>query len=201
MRPEGTPVALCGRGWRALPHARTNRPFNYRWLRRQYAGMAHAQLEGMKLSQTFLRTISRELYHGNPWWALVVANEYLNPTSPLHAALVKLFHGRVPERSDLSHRLTSGARYHELSITERDRVGSRVMRHRSSTPITPREHGGTRSCRDRRPPVRRDTHIAPIIGVVSHARRLHRASGPLTSTASLAAPALRVVQGAARRSS
>jgi hypothetical protein len=154
----------------------------------------------MKLTQPILKTISRELCHGNPWWALVVANEYLNPTSPLHAALVKLFQGRVPYRSDLTHRLTSGARYQELSPEERHRVGSRVMRKPFITPTIPRGHTMTRSWRDRRPPVRRSMHSTSAIGVSSHARRIHRASSSLTSTSSLAAPALRVVQGVARRS-
>ena len=81
----------------------------------------------MKLTQPILTTLSRELSHGNPWWALVVLNEYLRPTTPLHTAFVSHCKRRMPLDSQLARRLYAGARYEELSLEERACVGVRTM--------------------------------------------------------------------------
>ena len=156
---------------------------------------------GMKLTQLILTTISRELSNGNPWWALVVANEYLEPTSQLHKVLVKLFKGRVDEDSDLTRRIHSGARYADLSAAERDRVGSRATFHRPSILALPCNRTERRHACGRRSPVRRPLCPNPEAGASLQLKPTHRVSRSLTSMPSLAAPSLRIVQEVARRSS
>jgi len=163
--------------------------------------MPHAQARGMKLTQPILKTISRQLCHGNPWWALVVLNEYLEPSSPLHAVLVRLFQRRVPIDSGLAARLCAGARYYGLSPEEQAYIGARVITTRSNTPIPLRERRDTlRHCK-RRLPARRARGVAHMKRSRFHGRSTTPTRERVISTASLAVPVLRVVSEAARRSS
>jgi|688.fasta_scaffold274654_2 hypothetical protein len=199
--PGGMPCSTTPQGMASTAPGTDEHILYFRVVTKWMRWHGTCSISGMKLTQPILTTISRELCHGNPWWALVVANEYLEPTSPLHTALVKLFQGRVGEDSDLTRRIRSGARYVELSAAERDRVGSRGTLHRPPIPTIPRDHKERQRARGRRPPVRRALRSAPPRGAPIHREPTHRVSKSLTSTISLSAPALRVVQGVARRSS
>lgn len=155
----------------------------------------------MKLTQAVLKTISRQLCHGNPWWALVVLNEYLEPESPLHAALLRLFWRRVSCHSELASRLCAGARYKDLSEGDRHLIGSRVVVHH------PHEHSITRAAQPvrrhfaRHPPSRRVSRSSPTGRRGRRRERFLQPQESPTSTISRAAPALRIVRGPARRSS
>jgi hypothetical protein len=115
----------------------------------------------MKLTQPLLKTISHQLCHGNPWWGLVVMNEYLEPTTPLHTALRAVFKRRVPSSSELAQRLCSGALYKELSLDEQVQIGSRVAHRPIHAPTPPRSYNPTLRHHDRRPAPRRERHGAP----------------------------------------
>jgi hypothetical protein len=130
---------------------------------------------GMKLTQPILTTLSRELSHGNPWWALVVLNEYLRPTTPLHTAFVSHCKRRMPLDSQLARRLYAGARYEELSLEERACVGVRTMTHPSHAPCarrftsanqttkpTTRHHAPTPSTQTTTPSARKRGNDRPL---------------------------------------
>ncbi len=148
----------------------------------------------MKLTQPILTTISRQLCHGNPWWALVVLNEYIEPTGPLRSAFVALFRQRIPAPSTIADRLCAGALYKDLSQDERLHIGPRMNTDRFREPLVSRERKGAPSPHARRPPVRRIG--SPTLSIRYRADT--RQHGVVTSTAETAAPALRVVRGAAR---
>ena len=116
--------------------------------------MPYAQDRGMKLTQPILKTISHQLCHGNPWWALVVLNEYVEPSSPLHAVFIRLFRRRVPIDSGLTARLYAGARYHDLSPEEQVYIGARVTITRPLAQVPFRKGRGTFRDGNRRLPSR-----------------------------------------------
>lgn len=158
-------------------------------------GMPPAHSRGMKLTQPILTTISRQLCHGNPWWALVVLNEYLEPETPLRSAIVALFRQRIPAPSTLADRLCAGALFRDLSQEEQVHIGPRMVTDRIREPLLPRERSGAPSPHARRPPVRRVGDPTPTIRSRAHARQ----SREVTSKAATAAPALHVVRGVARK--
>ena len=163
--------------------------------------MPYAQDRGMKLTQPILKTISHQLCHGNPWWALVVLNEYVEPSSPLHAVFIRLFRRRVPIDSGLTARLYAGARYHDLSPEEQVYIGARVTITRPLAQVPFRKGRGTFRDGNRRLPSRRARGATHINGARFQERSATRARDRVISTASLAAPVLRVVSEAARMSS
>ena len=149
----------------------------------------------MKLTQPILKTISRQLCQGNPWWGLVVLNEYLIPASPLHAALVTCFRRRVATDSELAHQLCRGARWQDLGLEERSQIGSRAVSDARRLPPSPRDRKDTSGSRARRHPVRRV--VRPITAVANG--RPDRRPHAVTSKVSTAVPVLRAVPGAARK--
>ncbi|MEY4668897.1 MAG: hypothetical protein RL518_1596 [Pseudomonadota bacterium] len=150
----------------------------------------------MKLSQPLLKTISYQLCHGNPWWGLVVINEYLAPTTPLHTALCNVFKRRVASQSELAQRLCSGALYDDLSLEEQRQIGSRAASPSRGAPIRPRAIDLTQRNRDRRRPARRQESITPA---TIKGGRPSPLSMRITLKTSTCAPALRVVRGASRK--
>lgn len=193
--PWPLPVALCARAWRTSPQTSVANISHYDRLRQPHGGTSCALPRGMKLTQPILKTISRQLCHGNPWWGLVVLNEYLAPTSPLHAALVTRFRRRVPTDSELARQLCSGARWQDLGLEERSQIGSRVATDSRRLSPSPRDRKETLGSSARRHPVRRV--VRPITAVANgqHDRRARA----VTLTTSTAVPALRAVPGAARK--
>ena len=152
----------------------------------------------MKLTQPILKSISHQLCHGNPWWAIVVLNEYLEPASPLHVALMRFFWRRVDHDSKLAHRLKAGALYRDLSPEERTLIGSRVVTRNMYARAVTKELSTTRNHTDRRPPLRRAMRSRPTMRAQRPRNQSLQPRGHITSTMSPAAPALRVVQGVAR---
>jgi len=151
----------------------------------------------MKLTQPILTTISRQLCHGNPMWALAVLNEYIEPTAPLRSAFVALFRRRIPAPSTVADRLCAGALYKDLSHEEQLHIGPRINTDRFREPLASRERTGAPSPHARRPPVRRIG--TPTLSIRCRAETGQH--GVVTSTAGTAAPALRVVRGAVRKPS
>ena len=99
----------------------------------------------MKITTAILKHLSHQISHGNPWWGLVVANEYVRANSPLHHALAVQFLRRVGAPSGdlkrLADKLSAGARYNELSPALQIQVGRREsgMQHRTiPLPMTSR---------------------------------------------------------------
>jgi len=83
----------------------------------------------MNITTPILKQLSLEISHGNPWWGLVVANEYLSAGSPLHNALAHHFLRRVEaaggDLKRLAEKLIAGARYNELTPSLQSKVGKR----------------------------------------------------------------------------
>ena len=115
-----------------------------------YVARHMLSLSTMKITNLILQQVSQQVAYGNPWWGLVVANEYLSPTNPLHRALVCCFHKRLGSTANhnLVEKLVSGFRYAELPPDLRALIGIRVsLKARDmATGISPR-----RRKRSRRP--------------------------------------------------
>lgn len=92
----------------------------------------------MKLSNTMLRVISQEVLNGNPWWGMVVANEYLSSSSPLLKAVENQFKSRIgaAASSPLAQHLLAGERFADLPLSLRDEVGGRFVNPRQKTPAS-----------------------------------------------------------------
>ena len=94
----------------------------------------------MKLNTAILREISFQLTEGNPWWGMLLANEYIDQTHPLRAAFEMRFTKSVGNsavsRGTLTKALLRGKRRSELSQALISTVGSRSVRQRTSTPLT-----------------------------------------------------------------
>jgi len=82
----------------------------------------------MRLTLPRLKDISRQITDGNPWWGMVVANEYLDPSSPIHRALVTTFTEHIGGElfePELAIKLISGCRFEDLSDLLKSRLGAR----------------------------------------------------------------------------
>ncbi len=96
----------------------------------------------MKLTPAILREISFQVTHGNPWWGILIANEYMRPSEPLHHALqrqamqryLRLRASGAPSLGKLEAMLRSGTRAAQLSPVELARVGARAVPARRSVP-------------------------------------------------------------------
>lgn len=90
----------------------------------------------MKLNTAILREISFQLTEGNPWWGMLLANEYIDQTHPLRAAFEMRFTKSVGNssagRGTLTAALLRGKRRSELSKALLSTVGSRSVRHCTS---------------------------------------------------------------------
>jgi hypothetical protein len=196
---------LCSRLLQGLMHSASPDPLQGKQLQivthPPTDGIPHAASDTMKLTQPILKTISRQLCHGNPWWALVVLNEYLEPSSPLHTALLQLFRRRVHGQSVLAQKLCAGALYENLSGEERLLIGSRVSGASISKPLAPREHSSRLRASKRRRASRGVRRSAFTPRIRMNERGTIEGERYLRSTALNVVPALRVVQGAARRPS
>ena len=121
-------------------------------------------LSSMKITNLILQKLSQQVAYGNPWWGLVVANEYLCTTNPLHRALVRRFHMRLGSTANhkLVEKLVSGFRYADLSPDLRALIGSRELLKpgNRATSISPR---------------RRERGRRPIRRVGTERRRSHDA--------------------------
>lgn len=147
----------------------------------------------MKLNQTILKAIAYQLYTGNPWWGLLLTNEYLLPDSPLHATLRALFRKRVPEGSELAEKLLSGARSADLSAEHRSQIGARAPSHTKLSIARPRSLDATPVPRHRRlPPPRARSLFRPHKEATDH-RNSRRTGEKPTERVLSAAPALRIV--------
>lgn len=147
----------------------------------------------MKLNEPILKAIAYQLHSGNPWWGLLLTNEYLLPDSPLHTTLCALFRRRVPDESTLAERLLSGARCKDLSAKQRAQIGARASNHTKPSVARPRPFDETPLPRNRRtlPPRARSVSRAHGEAVVGQNSR--RMGGKPTEMVLSAAPALRIV--------
>jgi hypothetical protein len=85
----------------------------------------------MELNTTILREISFQLTLGNPWWGMLLANEYIDRSSPLRPALVLKFKQKLGSaltaRESLAQALICGRKKSGLSHGELATIGSRVV--------------------------------------------------------------------------
>lgn len=85
----------------------------------------------MKLTLPILKDLSHQISHGNPCWGMLVVNEYLKPSSPLHRALATQLLSRVSaingERGELIEALVAGMPYNKLSPHLQAQVGTREV--------------------------------------------------------------------------
>lgn len=100
----------------------------------------------MKITTTVFREISFQLTQGNPWWGLLLANEYIEQSNPLRAAFVSRFKQRIGAdapigRGTLANALIRGKTGRSLSAAQRAAVGARVVRKTLSV-----DRAVTRSC-------------------------------------------------------
>jgi hypothetical protein len=85
----------------------------------------------MQLNTPILREVSFQISAGNPWWGMLIANEYLQGSDYLRRALVTRFLARITpdERSNtLARSLVEGRRAYQLPEDLRNQVGSRSVR-------------------------------------------------------------------------
>lgn len=93
-------------------------------------GMANAHEVSMKLTPTIFREISFQVAEGNPWWGLLLANEYLEHSDLLHRALRERLTRRAECRGGsraVRERLLAGAQACELSAAQLASVGGRAL--------------------------------------------------------------------------
>lgn len=147
----------------------------------------------MELTQPILKAIAYQLHSGNPWWGLLLTNEYLSPDSPLHTTLCALFRKRVPDESALATRLLSGARCKELSAEQRAHIGTRASPHTTPSVALPRALSGAPLPRHRRMPPPRARNTSRTLFTVKARDNSKRLGGKPTKMALNAAPALRTV--------
>ena len=73
----------------------------------------------MQVSLTLLRRLKKHIANGQGVWAVLMANEYLEPSNPLHKAILQLAFPR-PARTKLGQRLqqliSAGATLRELPL-------------------------------------------------------------------------------------
>lgn len=80
----------------------------------------------MNLTIPRLQQIANQIAHGNPWWGLAVANEYLDTSAPMHRAFVAKVKKRLGEsacRSELATKLINGSCLETLSEALKYEVG------------------------------------------------------------------------------
>lgn len=95
------------------------------------AGMPDALRKLMQINTAILREISFQVSEGNPHWGLLLANEYLDASGYLHAALFSKFLARFGASyasHPLAKRLKAGARAAELPKYLREQIGERAHR-------------------------------------------------------------------------
>ena len=147
----------------------------------------------MKLTQPILKTIAYQLHSGNPWWGLLLTNEYLLPDSPLHTTLCALFRKRVPDGSALAERLLSGARCKDLSAEQRAHIGTRASRLTVPSVASPRALHVAPLPRHRRTPPPRARNVSRTLVEVAARRNSRRIRGKPTAMVLNAAPDLRII--------
>jgi hypothetical protein len=147
----------------------------------------------MKLTQPVLKAIAYQLHSGNPWWGLLLTNEYLLPDSPLHTSLCALFRKRVPDRSVLAERLLSGARCKDLSAEQRAHIGTRASPHTALSVALPRALPVARLPRHRRLPPPRARNVSLTLFKVEARHNSKRLNGKPIEMVLNAAPALRTI--------
>jgi hypothetical protein len=86
----------------------------------------------MQTNTTVLREISFQLTEGNPWWGMLLANEYILQSNPLRTAFILRFKrsiGSAPTgRGSLADVLIRGKRRSDLSASQLSAVGARTVR-------------------------------------------------------------------------
>ena len=147
----------------------------------------------MKLTQPILKAIAYQLHSGNPWWGLLLTNEYMLPDSPLHATLCALFRKRVPHGSELAEKLLSGARSRDLSADQRAQIGARASSHTRLSVARPRPLDVAPLPRHRRIPPPRARNVSRVILEGAARQNSRRIGGTPTEMVLSAARALRIV--------
>ena len=85
----------------------------------------------MNITSPILKQLALQISQGNPWWGLVVANEYVPASSPLHHALARQFVKRVGvtfgDLQRLADQLIAGAHFDELTPQLQRQIGKRAF--------------------------------------------------------------------------
>ena len=104
---------------------------------RHLSTMARGVLKAlhMELTVAMLQEISFQISEGNPWWGLLLANEYLSPHELLHQALYQRAMTRLggsAAKHPLAKKLRRGYRASMLPEELRRHAGQRCLRHVAS---------------------------------------------------------------------
>lgn len=97
----------------------------------------------MHLNNSILQELSFQITQGNPWWGMLLVNEYLKDQDYLRNALVARFLKRVAtkQRDKLLVRyLLDGATAHQLPARLRSTIGGRFVRIVHSTNFSQNRH-------------------------------------------------------------
>ncbi len=132
----------------------------------------------MQVNTPILRELSFQIGAGNPWWGMLLANEYLESSDYLRKALVARFLARLTpdERNKtLARSLIAGRRACQLSATLRSQIGSRSVRIERPISFSEDRYARRRECLgSRRSGTGRRRTIAPLFvprEVAANARR------------------------------
>lgn len=107
----------------------------------------HTGCTSRDMNLTLLYELSYQITTGNPLWGLALLNEYPSAPAALRTGLIGALQARLGADLDsmpLVRTLLSGKRTGELSIPEREALGSRVVRR---GPASPTPHLRKRSSR------------------------------------------------------
>jgi hypothetical protein len=119
----------------------------------------------MKITSPILKHLSLQISNGNPWWGLVVANEYVPASSRLHHALASQFIRRIGSTSGdlkrLADKLIEGARFEQLAPHLQLEVGKRRFSPLREADPQPRIARTFPSPTARRPPLRHRNSARP----------------------------------------
>jgi hypothetical protein len=91
----------------------------------------------MRLNTTILTELSYQLTIGNPWWGMLLCNEYVLDGERLRPIFVARFIARIGEAAattPLAQALIQGATRSELSLEQVSEIGGRASRNVRSVP-------------------------------------------------------------------
>ncbi len=133
-----------------MPHTQERNTHNIRYLTSSVARHGSCLTWGMQLNTSILRELSFQISSGNPWWGMLLANEYLQSSDYLRKALVARFLARIAAdkrcNTTLAQSLIAGRKACQLPDDLRSQIGSRSVRRERLVSLSKDRHERRREC-------------------------------------------------------